>query len=171
MRTTHTRSSGWKRAVIIVTPCIVNWIVFAVFIAVRPPATALIEERERAQQMGAFTFSSGDPLMVIAERPLYQWNKWHGGEAAWVKVAEVLNGPAFVAAKVAGDSWSSSAAFSGEPTYRRESWVRAYVFLIVATLQWLIVGAVAAWLVSRRRHAKQQAALAPTTQLQDDAHR
>lgn len=167
MRTTHI-PNGWKRAAIIVTPCIVNWIMFAVFITVRPPATALIEERERAEQIGAFTFSSGDPLMVIAERPLYQWNEWHGGEATWVKVAEVLNGPAFIAAKVTGNRESSSAAFSGEPTYRRASWVRAYVFLIVATLQWLIVGAVAARIVLGRR-AKDRAA--PAVQLQNDVQR
>jgi hypothetical protein len=156
MRTTHIPFSGWKRAAIIVTPCVINWIVFAAFIAVRSPATALIEERERAEQMGAFTLSSADPLMVIAERPLYQWNQWHGGEVPWVKVAEVMNGPAFIAAQVAGSRWLSGAAF-GDPTYRRQSWVRAYVFLVVATLQWLILGAIAAWVVGRRRDAKQRA--------------
>lgn len=166
MKTIHIPAISRRgRAAIILTPCVLNLFVCAVFIIVRPPAKALIEERERAQRMGAFTFSSGDPLMVIAERPLYQWSKWHGGEATWVKVAQVLNGPALIAAKFAGDRWSHGTAFSGEPTYRRESWVRAYVFLITATLQWLIVGALAAWFVERRR---SRYATVPVASAQDN---
>lgn len=146
--------SRMRRAVIVLAPCAVNWLLYAVFLIVRPPATALIEERERAQRMGVFALSSGEPLMLIAERPLYQWNEWHGGEATWVKVAEVLNGPALIAAKLAGDRSPSGTAFSGEPTYRRQSWVRAYAFLGVATIQWSIVGALAASLVGPRPKAR-----------------
>jgi hypothetical protein len=157
MKTTHIpTTSRWRRAVIFVTPCVLNWLICAVFMIARPPATALLDEREHAQQMGAFTVSSGDPFMFIAERPLYQWNEWHGGEATWVKVSEVLNGPALMAAKIFGDTWSVGTAFSGALTYRRESWVRAHLFLFVSSLQWLIFGAVAAWLHGRR-HLKDTA--------------
>jgi hypothetical protein len=138
------------RRTLILAPCVLNLIVCAVFLTVRAPATALIEEREHAQQLGAFTLSSSDPYMLIAERPLRQWNEWHGGEATWVKVIEVLDGPALIATKTIGDRWAANHAFSGTPSYRHESWTRAYVFVVASSVQWLLIGALIARL-SRRR--------------------
>jgi len=139
------------RRVLIVVPLVLNAIACAVFLAARPPATELIVQREKAQRVGTLTMSSGDPYMLIAERPLWQWSVWHGGESLWVKTLEVLNGPAVIAAKRFGDEWAGDHAFSGTATYRRESWIRAYTFAIASSLQWLLVGIVIAWLSSRNR--------------------
>jgi hypothetical protein len=85
--------------VLISVSLIVNLIACAAFVIVRPEATSLIEERERAERSGAFSLSSSDPFMLIAGRPLRQWREWDGGEAAWVEVIEVANGPAVLVAK------------------------------------------------------------------------
>jgi hypothetical protein len=130
---------------------VLNFIACTVFLAARPPATELIAEREQAQKVGTLTISSGDPYMVIAERPLRQWNVWHGGESLWVKALEVLNWPAVIAAKRFGDDWARNHAFSGTPTYRRESWMRAYAFAITSSLQWLLVGIVITRLSNRHK--------------------
>jgi hypothetical protein len=138
---------------LIFAPLVVNLIACAAFLMVRPEATSLIEERERAEQMGAFSLSSSDPYMLIAGRPLRQWNEWHGGEAVWVKVIEVANGPAVLVAKFSGDLWGAEHSFSGQPTYRRKSWMRAYVFLIVSSVQWLLIGLALARLTKQHRAA------------------
>lgn len=151
------------RRALILAPCVLNLIACGVFLLVRAPATALIEEREHAQQLGALTVSSSDPYMLIAERPLRQWNEWHGGEETWVKVTEVLDGPALVATKTIGDRWAASHAFSGTPTYRRESWIRAYVFVAASSVQWLLIGALVARLSRRRGNAQRAATTAPVT--------
>lgn len=119
--TTRTRTKNMRRAVAL-TPLLLNCVACALFIAVRPPATSLIEERERAERSGALSVSSADPYMVIAARPLRQWDEWHGGEAAWVKIIAVANGPAVFAAKRFGDRWAAEHAFSGQETYGRQSW-------------------------------------------------
>lgn len=136
---------------VVLGPLIMNLVVCAVFVLTRPPATALIEERDRARQSGGFVVSSGDPYMLIAERPLKQWNEWHGGEATWVKIAEVLNGPALVATKYLGDRWLNSREARGAGSHGGDSWLRAYMFLALSSLQWLIVGAIAAGLIWRGR--------------------
>lgn len=140
------------RRAVILAPCILNWLVCGIFLLVRPEATALIEERESEQRAGTLTLSSDDPYMLIAGRPLWQWNEWHGGESTWVKAVEVLDGPAVITARHFGDCWAASRAFNGKPTYRRESWIRAYVFIIVSSAQWLLIGALIAHLkrVSRK---------------------
>jgi len=142
------------RRVLIFVPLIVNLIACAAFLIIRPEAKLLIEERERAEQSGTLSLSSGDPYMLIAGRPLRQWNEWHGGEPAWVKVVEVVNSPAVFAAKRFGDRWASEHTFSGQPTYRRQSWVRAYVFLLVSSAQWLLIGLALARLTKPRRAEK-----------------
>jgi hypothetical protein len=142
------------RIIIALTPLVLNCVVCTVFIAVRPPASSLIEERERAQQMGAIIVSSADPYMLLAERPLRQWNRWHGGEATWVKIVEVLNAPALIVTKRLGDRWAGERPFSGTPTYRRESWRRAYIFAAASSVQWLVLGLLLAWLVQPRRRAE-----------------
>jgi hypothetical protein len=138
------------RRVLIYTPLLLNLVACLTFLTIREPAKELIAGREHAQQLGTLTVSSGDPYMLIAERPLRQWNEWHGGEVLWIKVVEVLNGPALVATKALGDRWTASHAFRGVPTYGRDSWIRAYAFLIASSLQWLVVGALIGVIVKRR---------------------
>jgi hypothetical protein len=159
------------RRALILAPCVLNLIACAVFFIVRPPATDLIEERERAQRLGSLTLSSSDPYMLIAERPLRQWNEWHGGESTWVKIIEVLDGPALIATKAIGDGWATSHAFSGTPTYGRESWVRAYVFVVASSVQWLLMGALIVPLIRRRGGAQLATtqAAASSAPLSDDA--
>jgi hypothetical protein len=139
------------RRSIIFLPLLLNAAVCIVFLVARPPATELIEKREQAERAHGVSDSSSDPYMLIAERPLRQWNAWHGGESLWVKTLEVVNWPAVVAAKRVGDKWAGDHAFSGAATYRRESWIRAYAFAITSALQWLLVGIAIAWLWSRNK--------------------
>ncbi len=140
------------RSAVILAPCILNWLVCGIFLLARPEATALIEEREREQRAGMLTLSSADPYMLIAGRPLFQWNEWHGGESTWVKAVEVIDGPAVITAKHFGDRWAASRAFNGKRTYRRESWIRAYVFIIASSVQWLLIGALLAHLTRVSRN-------------------
>ena len=139
------------RPIVALAPLVLNALAYTMFMLTRPPATALIEERERAERAGGMAMSSADPYMLIAERPLKQWNEWHGGEDAWVKLLEVLNGPAVMVAKMVGDRWARDHALSGMPTARRESWIRAYAFATVACLQWLLIGLLTDLWMNRRR--------------------
>ncbi len=147
-----------RRIAIALTPCVINWLACAVFLLTRPPASGLVHEREIAQQAGTLEVSSGDPYMLIAERPLRQWNSWHGDEATWVKIFELINAPGVIAAKRVGDRWAGNHAFSGRPTYRRESWIRAYAFLAVSSLQWLLIGLLLLRLLQRRLRRHSEAA-------------
>jgi hypothetical protein len=134
---------------LISAPFLLNLIACVVFMLARPPAKTLVEEREHAQKLGVLTVSSSDPYMMIAERPLHQWAEWHGGEAAWVKAVEALDAPALFAAKTLVDRWSTQKAFSRVPNYARESWQRAYIFVAVSSLQWLLVGLIIAKITKR----------------------
>ena len=154
MRTIHIRTSNRaRRSAIVVAPCIINLIVCVVFVATRPPATELLRAREEARRAGAFSLSSADPYMIIAERPLRNWSEWHGGESTWVKVAEVLNGPALLVTKRVGDSWS----WRSSASYERDSWMSAYLFLALSSVQWLIVGWIIAKLLDRRHRSSSPA--------------
>jgi hypothetical protein len=146
IRTTHI-PFNMKRIAVVLTPFLLNTLFCGIFMFVRPEATSLMEERERAQRSGMVSLSSGDPYMLIAGRPLRQWNEWHGGESVWVKIYAVLNGPAVIAAKRLGDRWDAEHAFSGTPTYRHASWLRAYIFAGVSSVQWLLIGVVIARLL------------------------
>ena len=166
MKTTRTRTSkNARRVAILIAPCIINLIACFAFVATREPATELIKEREEARRVGAFTLSSADPYMIIAERPLRNWSRWHGGESTWVKVAEVLNGPALLLTKRIGDWW----AWRATNSYERESWTRAYVFIILSSLQWLALGAIAAKIVARRDRAPDAAS--PAAQIENSMNR
>lgn len=152
MKTTRTRSSRVLIAIAL-APVLANLAVCFVFLMARPPANEMIEEREagRRRDVMVIVSSSSEPWMFIAERPLRQWNEWHGGEQTWVKVAEVLNGmPLFVTKKV-GERWSDWSSARSIGSFRSDTWARAWVYLTLSSLQWLIIGAVAAWLVERRR--------------------
>ena len=107
----------------------VNWLVFATFLAQRPSAESELRRKDALMAAGHFEFSTADPWSYIAARPLYNWSEWHGGERTWVKLTEVANLPALFAA-----GWAVS--FADRTTdlgYLQESWVRAWVFLVVAT--------------------------------------
>lgn len=162
MKTTRTHSRRAATAIAF-APVLANWIVCFVFVMTRPSATEMIEEREtgRRRHVMVIAGSSGEPWMFIAERPLRQWNDWHGGEEPWVKVAEVLNGVPLVVTKKFGELWSDWSSARRIGSFRSDTWMRAWLYLIVSSTQWLGVGAVAARLVEWRRE-RQRAALSPT---------
>jgi hypothetical protein len=151
------------RRALIFAPFVVNLIACAAFLVARAPATALIEDRERTQQLGSLAVSSSDPYMLIAERPLRQWNAWHGDEVIWVKIVEVLDGPALIVTKKIGDRWAAIRAFSGTATYRRESWFRAYVFVIASSVQWLLLGLLIGQLMMRRTRSRLKTTVVPSS--------
>ena len=69
----------------------------ALFLVLREPGITFLEERQRErQESGYFFMMSSDPYMFIAERPLYQWSAWHGGEDPWVKFLEIANLPSLI---------------------------------------------------------------------------
>lgn len=115
---------------------VANYIAFAAFVAVRPSDAAQLREKDAAWTPGSLSISSADPYTYLAARPLYNWSEWHAGEHAAVKVLEVANLPALMAAAavtpVAG-------TLTGASVYHGRSWVRAILFLLFATLQWLAV--------------------------------
>lgn len=149
MKTTRNR-----RAAILLGACVANWVVCAVFLLQRPAGITLIGERERMRRdTGAFFFYSADPLMFIAERPLYQWNQWHGGEVTWIKVVEVLNWPALAGARALGAIWAAYAGPRSIGSFRGDTWVIAWLYLLLSTAQWWLTGAAVARFAVRRRSA------------------
>jgi hypothetical protein len=154
----------------LLVPCILNWLACAAFLAVRPAGISLLDEREMMRrEPGVFFANSADPIMFIADRPLYQWNKWHGGEAAWVKVVEALNWPALVGAKALGGVWSAYAVPRHLGSFRSDSWVVAWLYVLLSSVQWLIIAAMVARVVWRRRTVPAPTA-APTAHLHNDVH-
>lgn len=121
--------------------CAANLLGFAAFILVREPGIHLGEELEASRQSGEWIASSysGQPLTHIASRPLYSWNDWHGGEALWVKALEIANFPALIVAHGLADPMTRL-LFPGSGSYYLESWVRAWMFVGLAVLQWVSVG-------------------------------
>ena len=127
----------------------------------------MIEDREagRRRDVMVIVRSSGEPWMFIAARPLWQWNEWHGGEETSVKVVEVLNGVPLFITKEIGERWSDWSSARGVGSFRSDSWVRAWFYLILSSVQWLIVGIVAAKFIERRR-SKNRLARSSTARLQ-----
>jgi len=75
----------------------------AFFLALRDPGISFLAEREHARkEFGRFFIVSGGPYTFVAERPLYSWSEWHGGEETWVKVLEVANLPSIVLTAIIG---------------------------------------------------------------------
>jgi hypothetical protein len=73
------------------------------FLAFRNPGISFLAERERERrEWGYFFMNSADPYMFIAERPLYNWSEWHGGEETWVKALEVINLPSILLTATVG---------------------------------------------------------------------
>ncbi len=139
-----------RQRLIILIPCIVNWVACVAFIVSRPPMTALLDERDAARRSESIVLSSADPMMFIAERPLRQWNEWHGGESRWVKAVEVLNFPSLVATKAAIDRWSRFERLRGIGSSRSDSWVMAWAYLVLSSLQWFFIGMLIARLTTGR---------------------
>lgn len=171
MKTIRTPSSR-RLLAITLTPVLMNWIVCLAFLVARPPATEMIEEREagRRRDVMVIVTSSGEPWMFIAERPLRQWNEWHGGEELWVKVAEVANGVPLLLTKNLGEQWSDWSSARNIGSFRSDTWVSAWVYVILSSAQWLIIGGAAARLIEGRR-AKHRSTPASAAQLKNDVHR
>ena len=85
---------------------------------------------------GQFYFTSADPMAVIAERPLWSWSVFHGGEVLPVKVLEVLNLPALVVT-VIFNAFAGSSSVIGP---QRASYMTFGVLLLGSTVQWYLVG-------------------------------
>jgi hypothetical protein len=141
-----------KRWRLPVALCLLNWFMFAYFMAVRPAGISDESQLDIARTTGgAIVFrSSSEPINYIAERPLYSWNAWHGGELLFVKILEILNMPALVLAHVAARL--SSVVFGASLiSVSFESWLRAWIFLVLASVQWWVTGRFITSRLSRSR--------------------
>ena len=116
---------------------VANYIAFALFLVLRPPRAEHLRELDRASASGMFLMSSAEPITHMAARPLTKWSRWHGGERWWVKVIEVANFPALIAA---GALTPVVRPIVGASPYYGASYVRAVLFLLFATIQWLVLG-------------------------------
>jgi hypothetical protein len=112
----------------------VNVAAWLLFFVVRSPNTLWLAELEQARQRGQWLFNSSAPWTTLAERPLNNWSSWHGGEALPVKLMEIPNVAPLVAAGVA------VIPFSRALTATQASWLRGAVFLLLASMQWVLVG-------------------------------
>ncbi|HSF16129.1 MAG TPA: hypothetical protein VLK65_11310 [Vicinamibacteria bacterium] len=114
-----------------------------VFLALREPGISFLAERERARrEWGYFFINSADPYMFIAERPLYNWSEWHGGEETWVKVLEVLNLPSLILTATIGGAVIAVHRGTSFGDYPTDTWIRALFFLAFSLVQWWTIGRV-----------------------------
>ncbi len=115
---------------------VANLVAWVSLVGLRDPLPdSFFAERDEWLGPGAFYHSSVAPELVIAGRPLWSWNEYHGGEILAVKALEVLNLPSLIVVALCdllvGDAF-------GVPTYLRS----VFTFLgllVVTTLQWLLV--------------------------------
>lgn len=127
----------------IVFPVLLNAALCCAFVlARRPMPLSWIEERERAARGRTLLLASGDPFMIIADRPLRQWDSWHGGEALWVKSIEVLDGPALLVTKMIYEVCLTREMRAGALNYTLLSWRAAYLFLSLSSIEWLAFGVI-----------------------------
>lgn len=113
------------------------------FLALREPGISFLAERERARrEWGYFFANSADPYVFIAERPLYNWSEWHGGEETWVKVLEVINLPSLVLTATIGGVVLAIYRVTGFGDYPTDTWIRALFFLGFSLVQWWTIGCV-----------------------------
>ena len=125
--------------------CLINWAAFLSFLILRDPV--IEQEREIEYLANGTVFRplpSGHPESHIAGRPLHTWSSWHGGERPFIKITEVVNYPALIAATAVARPLTAL-LFQSSRTYYLESWIRAWVFLFAASLQWIGV----AWVASK----------------------
>lgn len=130
------------RLAVILTLLLANWIAFAVFIATREPATSRLRAEDAAYARGIEPVEPAELIGDIATRPLFAWT----GERTWIKVVETANFPALMLAAFTSDR--VCAALRIVPS--RESWVLAWFFLALSTLQWTAIGSFVSTL-SRRQ--------------------
>jgi hypothetical protein len=145
MKIIRIHSNHSFRATLFITPWLVNVFACVLFLFLRPAGISFVEERElMRREPGMFFVNSADPLTFVAERPLYQWNEWHSGEATWVKITEVLNWPALTGARALTGVWTHYAAPRGIGSFSGDTWVLAWLYLVLSSVQWLIFGAAVA---------------------------
>ena len=129
--------------------CAASWIAFACFAIARESYIENEGDLDVGDSMNAYY--SGKPLTHIAGRPLYAWRSWHGGEAFAVKMLELLNLPSLGLAHLAAEP-VAAALFRSSVSYYLVSWVRAWLFVAAATVQWFLIGMlIDGWRRRRRR--------------------
>jgi hypothetical protein len=109
----------------------INCVGFITFMIERPSGEHILRKIDTGEAAGWLTVGSGAPWAYIAARPLFTWNKWHGGESRWVKVLEVANGPALILAVA-----MANGVIVGPGNNYLESWAAAVLFVILSPLQW-----------------------------------
>ena len=148
-------SSSWRRR-LPVGLVVAHWIVCLLFLALRPPdpAGSRLDQMEHDRHTDEFHFNSADPFGWVAERPLNNWSGYHGGECPWVKLLIVLN--------LAPTLATFFAMFFLDPVLsspvREQTWIAGWIFLVLSTAQWWLVGMV----VARRARGLDRVALACT---------
>jgi hypothetical protein len=89
---------------------------------------------------------------MVACRLLHPWDEWHGGEAAGVKLLEVVNAPAV--AMTVGTGLAGEIGPARRLSACAWSWVLAVAFAVAvaASAQWWLIGSAAdaAWHRLRR---------------------
>ena len=119
-----------------VTLAVANLVAWLLLVAFRPPMPqAYFDERDMRRRPGHVFFTSADPMAVIAERPLWSWSVFHGGEAWPVKVLEALNLPALVVA-IVFHAFAGSSSVIGP---QRASYMTFGILLFISTVQWYLV--------------------------------
>ncbi len=128
-----------------VTLPLLNLFAWALFVLLRDPVPStqlhsqdLEEAAERSEGGMTMKLASGAPYALIADRYLYNWSTWHGGENVWVKALIVPNLPALVLLSVPAHTLND--AIKGLVPVSTRSWLFAAAFLAVASLQWRLVG-------------------------------
>lgn len=124
---------------------ICNAVACGLFVLLRAPlAPGYLAEVDAAWRNGAMHFDSGSGG-VLACRSLNSWSSFHGGEHIGVKALEAVNvAPLVATGLVHVVAWVASASASDAPLASActWSWGLAAVFILLATAQWLALGAV-----------------------------
>lgn len=111
----------------------------ALFVMLRPPVPAeYLAEVDAVRRTGGLVINSSVSGMVAC-RQLYPWDEWHGGEAAGVKLLEVVNAPA-VAVTVGTTVLAGETGLARRLSACAWSWVLATVFAVTASAQWWLAG-------------------------------
>ena len=115
---------------------VVNLASWLLLLALREPMRpSYFAERDEWHKSGTFHFSSADPPLVIAGRPLWSWSPYHGGESLPVKALELVNLPPLVAAYFA----STVFFLLGCPAYT-SSILTCGTLLVLSSAQWWLCG-------------------------------
>ena len=117
-----------------------HWISCILFLALRapdPPGGAL-DQLEATRNTGELVFSSAAPWGYVAERPLYSWSEWHGGESVGVKALVIAN---LVPTLLTTAILDSPDQASTTPI-RLQTWIAALVYLALSTMQWWGIGVI-----------------------------